>query len=719
MTWPITYLQYFGLFWLSLISFYLIGRVVVVLTSKIVGKNLQVESPSVHLFINIAAGITVSITLLSLFVTSGRTVNLLVLYVVIVFLWTLKKSSFGLENSLTRHLTKALFVELLIYGTAIYSLFALEIIRRNDWSSILQASHLIDWGLYSVDVQTMLQTGQENTYNVHSFLDAAYRGITPYHYFELWIGGIWPKLFPHVLPMYVFSLIVYPILCLFALISGWMWLDESGFSTRLSRFLVFLCLFTAGWFFLSSRFIDGSGFLKLLVLSFDDLNAFLMDVPKRAVVFSFVIGVILLIKNSKIVPAFILLLALPIFSVDSIAAVFGGTFLFVLYALRRKSISLRQGMFIYAAYGIFVVLFFWIYKAFGNHTISLYSPSDVIRQTFGLSSGQIVIPFLFAARALIATLALYSFHLLLLFYRGRGPAVSGNGGRGFAENGSIRSLGFAEMGSGGGRGFAVAGRESPASNLHPILALLFFMFLSGLAGWALLFSYIDAIQFFSGFLTALQTFVLILCIPLIWMNGKSLAKPLFVVYLLITSSYNFYSTYFPMDAKLPYSQSYLDEIHKYKPTSQVGISIQAEEDFSKQWAQRHVITHSLGDDYLIFMHQYIKPVEIGVFSVPETPFRPRPKKIPVLNISVDFDAVDAHRNRIMKESSIFYRYFNQVKKQNLSISIEEAQARFIESLDLDWAILSKNVPVNKFLQPKIKRIITDEFTGEKFLILMD
>ena len=673
MTWPIAYLQYFGLFWLSLISFYLIGRVVVGLTSKIVGKNLQVESPSVHLFINIAAGITVSITLLSLFVTSGRTVNLLVLYVVIVFLWTLKKSPFGSEKSVTRHLTKALFVELLIYGTAIYSLFALEIIRRSDWSSILQAQHLIDWGLYSVDVQTILQTGQENTYNVHSFLDAAYRGITPYHYFELWIGGIWPKLCSHVLPMYVFSLIVYPILCMFALIAGWMWLDEFRFSTRLSRFLVFLCLFTAGWFFLSSRFIEGSGFLKLLVLSFDDLNAFLVDVPKRAVVFSFLIGVILLIKNSKIVPAFILLLALPIFSVDSIAVVFGGTFLFVLYALRRKSISLSDGMFIYAAYGIFVVLFFLIYKAFGNHTISLYSPSDVIRQTFGLSSGQIVIPFLFAARALIATLALYSFHLVLLVRRGRQPSL----------------------------------------NLNSILVLLFFMFISGLAGWALLFSYIDAIQFFSGFLTALQTFILILCIPLIWMNGKSLVKALFVFYLLMTASYNFYATYFPLQARLPYSQNYLDEVQKYKAASKVGISIQAEEDFSKQWAQRHVITHSLGDDYLIFMHQFIKPVEIGVFSVPETPFRPRPKKIPVLNISVDFDAVDAHRNRIMKESSIFYRYYNQ----NRDLSIEEAQVRFIESHNIDWAILSKNVPVNKFLQPRIERTITDAVSGEKFLIL--
>ena len=390
MTWSITYLQYFGLFWLSLVSFYLIGRVVVGFTSKIIGKNLEVKSPSIHLFINIVAGITVSITLFSLFVTSARTVNLLVLYVAIVFVWTLKKSPFGSEKNIPRHLTKALIVELLIYGTAIYSLFALEIIRKSDWSSILQASHLIDWGLYSVDVQTMLQTGQENTYNVHSLLDTAYRGITPYHYFELWIGGIWPKLCSHVLPMYVFSLVVYPILCLLALIAGWMWLDEFRFSTRLSRFLVFLCLFSAGWFFLSSRFIQGSGFLKLLVLSFDDLNAFLMDVPKRAVVFSFLIGVILLIKNSKIMPAFILLMALPIFSVDSIAAVFGGTFLYVLYALRRKIISFSNGMFIWAAYGIFVVLFFLIYKAFGNHTISLYSPSDLIRQTFGLSRGQIV-----------------------------------------------------------------------------------------------------------------------------------------------------------------------------------------------------------------------------------------------------------------------------------------------------------------------------------------
>jgi len=670
LTWPATYFQYLGLFWLSIISFYLIGRFVVGLTFK----NIKVESPFLHLFINIATGITVATTFFSLFITSGRTVNLLTIYVVILFLWTLKKSSFSSTKNPSAHFP---IFELLIYGTAIYSLFALEIIRRSDWSSVLQPAHLIDWGLYSVDVQTMLLAGQENTYNVHNFLDAAYHGMTPYHYFELWIGGVWSKILPHLLPMYVFSLVVYPILCLLALIAGWMWLDEVKSLTRRNRFLVFLCLFSAGLFFLSSRFIHGSGFFQLLILSFDDLNAFLVDVPKRAVVFSFLIAAILLIKNSKIKPGLIMLLALPVFSVDSIAAVFGGTFLYVLFAVRRKIISLSDGIFIYAAYAIFTILFFLIYKAFGNHAISLYSPSDVIRQTFGLSAGQIAIPLLFAARALIATLALYSFHLFMLGIRGRG--------------------------------FAVADCESPASN-HPIVLLLFFMLVSGLAGWALLFTYIDAIQFFSGFLTALQTFVLILCVS---MSRKSLSKVILVGYLLITTSYNIYATYFPIDAKLPYSETYLNEISKHKPASKVGISIQAEEDFSKQWAQRHVITHSLGDDYLIFTHQYIKPVEIGVFNVPDTSFRPRPRKLPLLNISVDFDSVDAHRNRIMKESSIFYRYYNQ----NRNLSIEEAQVRFIESHNIDWAILSKNVPVNKFLEPKIERTITDDVSGEKFLIL--
>ncbi|MCI0618983.1 hypothetical protein L0244_38915, partial [bacterium] len=73
--------------------------------------------------------------------------------------------------------------------------------------------------------------------------------------------------------------------------------------------------------------------------------------------------------------------------------------------------------------------------------------------------------------------------------------------------------------------------------------------------------------------------------------------------------------------------------------------------------------------------------------------------------------------RIMKESSIFYRYFTQVKKQNPLMSIEEAQVLFVDSHNLDWAILSKNVPVNKFLQPRVERTITDSISGEKFLIL--
>ncbi|MEP7168921.1 MAG: hypothetical protein ABI855_06075, partial [Bacteroidota bacterium] len=588
-----------------------------------------------------------------------HTVNILFFFIGGCIWWAMKKeytTTALIEKrkfSLLPNLSAAQVVELLLYIVAIYSFLALAIIRDENFSRIMNKPNFIDVALYSVNVKTMLITGQENSYNVHNLLEPDYRGMTTYHFFDLWIACIIKWFCTNLEAGYLLGIVVYPLCAIVSLTGTWALINYFTKAERYHRLLSLLCFFSAGWFFASPIMLNILGSENPVATSMIDLNRFLFFLPKRFVPFLSFIPFILFFLRKKELLAFICLLIVPLVSVESTPAVFGGIILFWIANFKYKFIAKLKFNSAIVIYGIYTLLFVALYKVFGNDKISLYNVWSILQHSF--------------------------FHAWLVMQLVKSDQSAG---------------------------------------LNKLTGLLFLMIIAGTAGWAILFPNIDSIQFVSNILVICQAFILIFSITLFASRPVSLIYKLAIpLYILVSFIYNINSNYSFRKSE-PYSATYLQNISRQKVISPVGISIQGEKDFIQGgWGLRHVVTHTLGDDYLLYMPQYLKPIELGGFAVPETAFKNRPSKIPLLNISVNYSFVDEYRNQSMKQSGLFYRFYGKIKLQTPQISIEEAQVAFIDYYKTDWGILSKRAVISSLLQERITNEITDSVSGQRFVLL--
>ncbi|HJZ11297.1 MAG TPA: hypothetical protein VJ521_04060, partial [Acidobacteriota bacterium] len=328
-------------------------------------------------------------------------------------------------------------------------------------------------------------------------------------------------------------------------------------------------------------------------------------------------------------------------------------------------------------YVLFFLCLMLLYRMFGNHKVQLYNPWLTVARLLAPEPGTELFPFLFFGRAVTQLVVLYSFHGAILYW---------------------------------------VARKRPA--LKQTCWFLFLLVISGAVGWGVLYLYIDGIQFFVSILTVAQTLVLISGLCLLSSIGR-IPQLLIVVYIAGTAFLNFFHFYVAGDLKAPlsYSKSYLDRINAFSPKSEVGISIESKKDFETNWGIRNVMAHALGDMYVIFMPQYMKAVAINVFAVPETRFRDRIDRLPVLNVPLNFDAMDAFRSRMMKQSGIFYRFYQKLKRKRPEITVEEAEIAFIDYYKIDWGIISSTTKISPLLEKRVILSETDPSTGDRFVLL--
>jgi hypothetical protein len=379
------------------------------------------------------------------------------------------------------------------------------------------------------------------------------------------------------------------------------------------------------------------------------------------------------------VSALLGLLLIPVVSVDSLPAIFGGVLLLGIVNFKREWISHREFYFVWVVYPLFGVLFLSLYRLFGNHKIPFVDAALLLTESFQQSTGAWVLPFLFFGRAVLLVLVLYSFHLWITY---------------------------------------MLAQKEDNEQWNRFVLLTGLMVLSGCVGWALFYLSPEGIQFLTGILAICQTVVLTGGLILLSRRRNLLSKALICIYVLASFSYTMY-TYFLAGAgevSLPYASTYLTAVRQTHPRSKIGISIRARDDF-ELWANRNVVTHSLGDDYLAFMPQYLKAVEVGVLNVPDTPFRARPSKIPFLNIPLHPERMDAYRSRLLQQAGLFYRFYQRLQKQRPGITEDEAQVAFLDSYRIDWGIVSKRAVIGPRLRQRIVGQEVDPVSGERFLLL--
>lgn len=683
MPWLETYLLYFFILLLLIAGLYIIGKSLMAVVSHVFYFNIK--NAYEELFASLFIGMSVCVTLFSVIYTRIHSVNILFVFIAVCMWWAMKKEyvPIGLTEkkkfSLLPNLSLSQVLELFLYAIAIYTFLAFAIISDENFSRILNKPNFIDIALYSVNVETMLMTGQENSYNVHNLLETDYWGMTTYHFFDLWIACLIKWIYSNLEAGYLLGIVVYSLCTIVALTGTWAVLNCFNASQWYLRLLSLLCFFTAGWFFASPLFINILGPESPVASSIRGLNRFLFFLPKRFVPFLSFLPFILFYFRNKELMAFISLLIVPLVSVECAPAVFGGVLLFFIANFKFKFIDKPKFFSVLFIYFLYAVLFITLYKIFGNSKISLYNVWSILQHSLFTNTDCLVISILFVGRAWVLILFLY-FVACLLAWR----LLKSNQSEGFKK----------------------------------VMLLQFLMIIAGSMGWAILFPNIDSIQFLSGILVLCQTLILIFSVTLLVSRQVPFIYKLVIpLYIVASFVYNIYVNYSFRKGE-PYAASYLQNINRQKVFSLVGISIQCEKDFIEGgWALRHVVTHTLGDDYLMYMPQYLKPIELGSFDVPETPFKNRLAKIPLLNISVNYYFVDEYRNQSMQQSGMFYRFYNKVKLQIPGISIDEAQVAFIDYYKTDWGIISKRAVIGPLLQERIVREITDSVSGQRFVLL--
>jgi hypothetical protein len=65
----------------------------------------------------------------------------------------------------------------------------------------------------------------------------------------------------------------------------------------------------------------------------------------------------------------------------------------------------------------------------------------------------------------------------------------------------------------------------------------------------------------------------------------------------------------------------------------------------------------------------------------------------------------------------FWKYVEEQKLNGKFESIEKSQLQFIEEFKINYLICTKDVALSDLLKQKIKKVITDNKTGERFCFL--
>jgi hypothetical protein len=368
---------------------------------------------------------------------------------------------------------------------------------------------------------------------------------------------------------------------------------------------------------------------------------------------------------------------MPVASIDSVPAIYGGVFVYGMISVLKDRRKIKTWISIGIIYALFAAGFILLYKCYGNKNVLLYNPLATFKQLLKPELGTAILPLLFFGRAVIQLLILYAFHFWIAYY---------------------------------------LIRKRP--ELKRVYLILLLIVLSGAVGWGLLYAYIDGIQFFVSTLTICQTIVLLTAITLLDPPNKLFVRFVITFYLIASFLFSFSTFYLPgnFKASLPYSESYLNSVSRLAPKSSIGFCIQSKYDFVN-WGPRNVMVHALGDTYVIFMHQYLKAVQIGVFDVPETIFRKRLEKVPVLGLPIDFRSIDMFRSQMFKQSSLFYRFFEKRKLQNPQMTVDEAQVAFIDHYKIDWGIISSTATISPLLKDRILQSFRDQKSGDLFVLL--
>jgi hypothetical protein len=609
------------------------------------------------LFFSLLAGTFLFVSTVALYFTALKSIFSYVLLALILIALLLRKAKPLEVKNVSNNFT---FKSCLGYLGPLISVLMLLVVWfgsqvvNNSFELVLPANP--ENYLYSQFAKLLTETHIESTFTI-GFLPGSYTGgLSPYHYFDLWLSAGISKVF-HLSTLEAIHFFALPLLTILNVLGLCTLFELSSKPKRFIPFIALLFLHLSGINFLSIAQEFGKyhfDFLEPTLGLYGEKLSFAFTI--------FIVAAYFILKNKHLEAIYFLVLVplfFPLFFPSLIIA------LPLFAALLRWNKIITTKEFIW--FGLFLMCewlgYFLLYQNSPAASFSIESSSDF--SGFNLASVKMTLVELFYRTwdKPFRTLLFYSPFLLLILIK-------------------LKHLKF--------------------SKAHKILLLLtVLLYASALLSWGFFYKLPEARQIYTN---ALLLFHLVLVLFLYdWIllqkNGKLalVASSVLVILLGTMASYN-YKDLAEAQLKYGYSIAYLNKIKSQRLSTNDQFTVAYIKNKNEYLSTTELVTGGITGAYLQLENKFYGIVSLSCFDITE-------------------DVSIGESSKKMLYSQNFYTFVKEQQKQNKFISIEQSQLDFLSIHKIRYLLVTKNCIVPPLLFAKVDKRLVDELSGEQFFIL--
>jgi len=649
---------YLEIFFLSIVSLIFIGHLFYVFFLP------PVEKPYQRIFIKIVLGAIIFTVFTAIYQTKGYTI--LVLFFLLLFYFIYEKQLLlrRIKVSEIFVFTSIKFNVLLVFIPALlfFSWEAFFVFKSGEFNYII--SH-IDYQYYSELSESMFLTGDENVFGFNPILIADYKGVTPYHYFDMWFVSGVSNLFSSI-NIVTYMTVGYPIFYLISYL-GFCAIWENYGVVRIQEKV--FSFFFLGVGSISFLFYDKIPYL----LSSSPINVYPIEIVcrKYIIYYPFVIASFLFFYNKKYSLAIIALLALPIISIGSAPGVLSGIILFSIVGVILKRLEKRLAFKIsaYSFLFLFSIACFYLFSPKPSLEIDNFKEVMNLKTWLSFDSYKTILN-IYVVTIFQYIIYYLPFILLLTLF-----------------SSSVRA-----------NLFKIKTISIPS-------LFLICVFIASLSSWAFLNLLGNASQFFSnGVSVVLNVWIVA---GLIYVRSVIKKKRLYLVVLFLILIPNFYYSYSKNENML--SVNYEDRF-VLKVNSEINL-------IDKRVVNGGVIFSKIEMENLTFLRRKAFHVFPSAYYTNYAEKTVNIENLSVLDAPQLKDELNERRSKAYMVSAPFYLFVQKQKDESKFITIEKSQLEFINEFNLSFVVVRKDAEIPSYIVEIQKEIIIDNKSGDRFILL--
>ncbi len=663
----------FLLYFLSLIAILILVNSIGKITLCII--NIKPEKKFFRIFLELVSGVIILVFIYSVIKTKFLTVNILFLFLIVSYIFFIAQKKITLpskkclSDSFRTLFKDIIFV--LIPCSLPFFLFEMNYLYP---VSGIRFPHA-DYFFYSELSDSLNNFGKENLWTSRNILfPDHFKGIQPYHYFELWLNAFISKLF-HFPSIYSLLLISYPCLNCIVFI-GLIALWESFQNVKpLSVVFIFILLLTnaVSFDFFNTIIDDYNGITQL------HCSLFSLWGKKYSPVYIFFILFLLLYIKDKKIEAFVVLSSLQIVTVLLLPGVFFCVFLFLLLNKFHHTFSSKDNRKLLIFYTIFIFLFFILYFIFGyfeknstsdylsegsflNTLLSDFTNMNHYKYLFGIMMYRSVRYFLSYAPYIIIAVV-----ILTIFFK--------------------RDI-----------------------HLLKLIILVMLCNVVGLFAFGFALEVSNSWQFFSTtfiFINCLLIYIFMLGFDKLIQSQNKTKKYLLgfcFIALILLNIRNSYKNNLELSYsfKTKYSDKYISSVldETGNQSFLTCAALYSMNDYKKNVFYEYLFVEKPGRASQL-VYGYRDMIDINNFLLFDS--------IPTM--------INTDKYYILNSS--FYLFTKKQKDDQTFVSYEKSQVDFINTYNIKYIFATKDAPVSDLLLTKTRKKIVDSLSGERFYIISD